>query len=102
MKIRIEGCTAEELAEYSPYLSLGKEYETEEHQDAWILIRGDKGEEVAEWLHAPNHLPEGAKWVEVPCCEPTAEELQLLADGDCTPEELWGGPRPTCPECIGK
>lgn len=30
MKIRIEGCTAEELAEYSPYLSLGKVYEVVE------------------------------------------------------------------------
>lgn len=35
------------------------------------------------------------------CCVPTVEEKALLAAGDCTPEELWGGPRPTCPKCIG-
>lgn len=34
------------------------------------------------------------------CCTPTAEEKALLAAGDCTPEELWGGSRPTCPKCI--
>ncbi|KAF1004385.1 MAG: hypothetical protein GAK36_00054 [Pseudomonas sp.] len=34
------------------------------------------------------------------CCAPTAEELKLLADGDCTPEELWGiGGKPSCPKC---
>lgn len=36
------------------------------------------------------------------CCVPTAEEEVLLAAGDCTPEELWGGRRPTCPKCIGR
>lgn len=35
------------------------------------------------------------------CCKPTAEENALLKAGDYTPEELWGGPRPTCPKCIG-
>ena len=34
------------------------------------------------------------------CCTPTPEEEQLLANGDYTPEELWGGNRPTCPKCI--
>lgn len=34
------------------------------------------------------------------CCTPTDEERALLAAGDCTPEELWGGPHPTCPKCI--
>lgn len=34
------------------------------------------------------------------CCTPTHEEKQLLANGDYTPEELWGGNRPTCPKCI--
>lgn len=34
------------------------------------------------------------------CCTPTAEEKALLAAGDYTPEELWGGSRPTCPKCI--
>ncbi len=36
------------------------------------------------------------------CCVPTAEELASLQAGDYTPEELWGGPEPTCPKCIGK
>lgn len=36
------------------------------------------------------------------CCTPTAEEKALLAAGDCTPEELWGGSKPTCPKCIGR
>lgn len=35
------------------------------------------------------------------CCEPTADEEVLLATGEYTPEELWGGRRPTCPKCIG-
>lgn len=35
------------------------------------------------------------------CCEPTADEEVLLATGEYTPEELWGGNRPTCPKCIG-
>lgn len=34
------------------------------------------------------------------CCMPTDEEKALLAAGDYTPEELWGGSRPTCPKCI--
>lgn len=65
MKIRIEGCTAEELAEYSPYLSLGKVYGVEEHDGQFVTFKGDHGREVAEWLPSANHLPEGAKWVEV-------------------------------------
>lgn len=36
------------------------------------------------------------------CCTPTADELKLLAEGSYTPEELWGGSRPTCPKCFGK
>lgn len=36
------------------------------------------------------------------CCAPTAEEEALLANGEYTPEELWGGREPTCPKCIGK
>ncbi|WP_428945258.1 hypothetical protein ACQK5W_04040 [Pantoea sp. FN060301] len=35
------------------------------------------------------------------CCQPTREELASLARGDFTPEELWGGPRPSCPKCAG-
>jgi hypothetical protein len=34
------------------------------------------------------------------CCTPTEEEKALLVAGDYTPEELWGGSRPTCPKCI--
>lgn len=34
------------------------------------------------------------------CCRPTADEEVLLATGEYTPEELWGGPRPTCPKCL--
>ena len=34
------------------------------------------------------------------CCIPTARDLELLNSGEYTPEELWGGPRPTCPACI--
>lgn len=33
------------------------------------------------------------------CCEPTPDELASLAAGDYTPEELWGGSKPTCPKC---
>lgn len=36
------------------------------------------------------------------CCTPTAEERQLLANGDYRPEELWGGDRPTCPKCVNQ
>lgn len=36
------------------------------------------------------------------CCKPSAEDLALLAAGDYQPEELWGGPRPTCPKCINE
>lgn len=34
------------------------------------------------------------------CCVPTARDLELLNSGEYTPEELWGGSRPTCPACI--
>lgn len=34
------------------------------------------------------------------CCVPTAEEEALLNAGEYTPEELWGGRRPTCPKCF--
>lgn len=34
------------------------------------------------------------------CCTPSAEDLASLAAGDYCAEELWGGPRPTCPKCI--
>lgn len=47
-------------------------------------------------------FPIGDKVRKKVCCEPTAEELKLLAEGSYTPEELWGGPRPTCPKCFNK
>ena len=34
------------------------------------------------------------------CCKPSTEDLASLAAGDYCAEELWGGPRPTCPKCI--
>lgn len=34
------------------------------------------------------------------CCVPTARDMELLNSGEYTPEELWGGSRPTCPACI--
>lgn len=36
------------------------------------------------------------------CCEPTAEELKLLAEGSYTAEELWGDATPSCPKCFSK
>lgn len=36
------------------------------------------------------------------CCKPTDDERKLLANGDYTPDELWGGSRPTCPKCIDR
>lgn len=66
MKIRIEGCAAEELKEYSPYLSLNKIYEM--NWASKTLARGfcDEGEPLSVGLngHCP-HLPQGARWVEV-------------------------------------
>lgn len=34
------------------------------------------------------------------CCVPSSEDLALIQAGDYCAEELWGGPRPTCPKCI--
>lgn len=68
MKIRIQGCTAEELAEYSPYLSLGKVYEAKPMGLDIYSIKGDGGEDVETVVCAhisSCHLPKGAKWVEV-------------------------------------
>lgn len=64
MKLRIEGCTAEELAEYSAYLSLGKVYEAKEGS-LFFTILSDDGHEVYDFMYEPLHLPEGARWVEV-------------------------------------
>ena len=36
------------------------------------------------------------------CCVPTAQEEALLAAGEYTPEELWGGKEPSCPRCFKK
>lgn len=68
MKIRIEGCTAEELAEHSRYLSLGKVYEGQPMGFDMYTLRDDDGQDI-QVLVCPDitscHLPEGAKWVEV-------------------------------------
>jgi len=65
MKIRIEGCTAEELAEYSPYLSLGKVYEAVEARPGFVYLTDDQGSEVRSRMPHSMHLPNEAKWVEV-------------------------------------
>ncbi|MEI2602708.1 hypothetical protein V8O11_02645 [Erwinia aphidicola] len=52
-----------------------------------------------------NFLPvhSAVKEVLSGCCQPTDEELKQLADGDFTPEELWGiSGKPSCPNCCGK
>lgn len=37
------------------------------------------------------------------CCKPTEEELKQLAEGDYTPQELWGvDGKPSCPKCHKK
>lgn len=35
-------------------------------------------------------------------CEPSEQDLKLIREGDYCAEELWGGRKPTCPNCIGK
>lgn len=67
MKIRIEGCTAEELKEWSPYLIFGKEYQvgTVDDDDAVFLITDEDGDEIVCLARGCAHLPRGAKWVEV-------------------------------------
>lgn len=106
MKIRIEGCTAEDLlADQYEYLSVGKVYEVERigGHDRLYRVIADDGIAIETIVGGQTaHLPKGGYWVEVPSCEPTAEDLKLIADGDYCAEELWGGPRPTCPECIEK
>tara|TARA_Y100001938_G_C7900938_1_gene334634 strand:- start:154 stop:636 length:483 start_codon:yes stop_codon:yes gene_type:complete len=52
-----------------------------------------------EWEEDVNTPEEYAAAWSRPCCIPTEEELQLLQNGDYTPEELWGGRAPSCPEC---
>lgn len=63
--------------------ALGGAYLASCRRDAELAIAQAKGE------HAKK------------CCKPTADEEVLLATGEYTPEELWGGRRPTCPKCIG-
>lgn len=61
---------------------------------AWCGTHGaGKSYKVTQWAPAPE---------EPACCTPTADEQKLLAEGSYTPEELWGGSRPTCPKCFGK
>jgi hypothetical protein len=47
-------------------------------------------------VQVPRELPDGK------CCEPTEQELELLKNGDYTPEELWGAREPSCPKCVKK
>lgn len=71
MKIRIEGCTAEELAEHAEYLSLGKVYSAvyEKGSDGLYTITDDFGNEVNTLVGCStavtSHLPENARWVKV-------------------------------------
>ena len=52
-------------------------------------------------LSPTGRQPSEPRYQELPkCCVPTAEEEMLLATGEYTPEELWGGRQPTCPKCI--
>ena len=65
MKIRIEGCTAKELAEHSPYLSLEKVYEAVEVRPGLFHLPDDWGGTVKSRLEGSLHLPGDAKWVKV-------------------------------------
>lgn len=69
MKIRVEGCTAEQLADHSKYLSLANEYEVIRSPSKVVVhFVSDHGTEVHAMLDSPfqcPHLPKGAKWVEV-------------------------------------
>lgn len=60
------------------------------------LLAEDPYQHVADRVtgERPTAVPQA-------CCTPTTEEKALLAAGEYTPEELWGGSQPTCPECIG-
>lgn len=72
MKVRIEGCTAEQLNEYSSYLSLEKVYEAKKKLNGNYTLDDDTGEELSVRINPETavyfgcaHLPQGAKWVEV-------------------------------------
>lgn len=60
------------------------------------------GEHFACYVQPSHWLPLEGPLTTAPveCCKPTAHELKLLSTGDYTPEELWGGSRPTCPNCL--
>ena len=67
MKIRIEGCTQQELYDYSPYLSLGKVYEVNRAGNTTLAHgHSDTGEPLSVSLKSCAHLPGQARWVEVP------------------------------------
>lgn len=69
MKIRIEGCTQQELSEHSGYLTVGKDYEVDRRDEALCYIVGEGDLEVVAIVNHPvfscPHLPQSAKWVEV-------------------------------------
>ncbi|MCQ9423426.1 hypothetical protein NRB16_07815 [Pseudomonas sp. LJDD11] len=66
-----------------------------------IDVAGEWKNDSAEALQVRRRaidaaLPKGK------CCVATPEEQALLASGEYTPEELWGGSSPSCPECHGQ
>lgn len=60
------------------------------------VLTDGSAKELRDWLNAK--YPVEAQVAQ--CCEPTAKELEALNSGAFTPEELWGGSRPTCPKCV--
>lgn len=64
MKIRIEGCTAEVLAECSEYLSIDKEYDVlnPEPDECVYVIVDDFDDEIVCGKRHCAHLPLGAEW----------------------------------------
>lgn len=70
MKIRIEGCTREEISEDhggEAYLTVGKEYEAKVLGPDWWSIRDDENQQISVLgpKYGCAHIPEKAKWVEV-------------------------------------
>lgn len=65
MKVRIDGCTAEELAEQSPYLSLGMAYEVHKEDGSLVYFMDEHGGEVVASLAMGRcgHIPRHANWI---------------------------------------
>ena len=68
MKLIIEGCTAEELAETTPYLRVGVEYDAEQVEGShrlWEMV-DDEGDRICVATGRRSmHLPSNARWVQV-------------------------------------